>query len=48
MDDKLIARFIGCAIAGIVIYYILQFLYPFLMAGIVGLLIYRFYLKPKL
>ena len=48
MDDKHLAKYIGYAIAAIIAYYVLQLILPFLIAGIVGLLIYRFYLKKKL
>jgi predicted PurR-regulated permease PerM len=41
MDDQKINKLIGYAIMAIIAYYLLQMVVPFLISGVVGLVVWR-------
>jgi hypothetical protein len=46
-DDKNINKFISYGILAVIVFYVLQLIMPFLLIGIVGLVIYQFVFKKK-
>ncbi len=47
MDDKQMHKFIGYAVLLIIAYYVLQAVVPFLISGVIGMMIWRIYLETK-
>jgi hypothetical protein len=47
MDKNESNKFIGYAIMAIVAYYILQFIVPFLIWGVIGMVVWRVYMETK-
>ena len=48
MDNKQLNKSIGYAVVAIVAYYVLQMIVPYLISGVIGLIVWRIYLEyPK-
>ena len=47
MDEKYVNKLIGYAVVAIVAYFVLQMIVPYLMYGVVGMVVWRIYLEKQ-